>query len=149
MRGLPPTGGATEAKLPFSTGTWPDWDTSTMHLFSDVTSHFDAAAPVLKVGLEKAWDIDVLVSCRFDRAHLDGDELGLWPWIVAWRAAHGGPFSIPDLEGIVLSGQHWMFTPSRLVRLVHAVRTPLAAPDGTQLGVQRPGVGSRSPMRRD
>ena len=126
VRGLPPTGAGTEALLPFRTNAYPDWDTFTIRLLS-AASGWNVAGPVLDVALDKAWDIDVRVSCVFDDDHLNNDELGVWPWIQAWVAAtwwtvHRRAAPEPHPPGQALD-VHTQPAPAARARGTHAARS--------------------------
>jgi len=47
----------------------------------------------------------------------------LWNWL------NSAGLASPSLQALILSGQHWMFTPYRELTIVHAVRQPLLPPD--------------------
>ncbi|GAA3464271.1 hypothetical protein ACFFSW_17050 [Saccharothrix longispora] len=84
------------------------------------------------------------LSAQFDAADLD--LMALWPLIqqaaAEWNAAHPtDQVDIPAVRQSAVGGRHWMFTPARTVTLVHAVRTPLAAPDLSGVAVTRPTEG--------
>ncbi len=69
---------------------------------------------LLRIG--KGQELVVRLSAYLDPDDLD--ELGIWNWILA--GGGGG------LREQVTDGQHWMTTPYRELRLVHAVRQPLS-----------------------
>jgi hypothetical protein len=50
--------------------------------------------------------------------------MGLWHWIEQSFPQHASLF-----RELILRGDHWMFTPNREMQLVHAVASPLFAPE--------------------
>jgi hypothetical protein len=128
VRDLPPgSGGSTEIVLPLALAPWPAWETSGITVNKSDTTTWDQAGNRIVVRLAKGEDRFVVLSSRFDDG--DVDLMGVWPWISDWHMSHGGTSaSLQALRDTIAKGHHWMFTPSKRLRLVHAVRTPLLAP---------------------
>lgn len=106
-------------RIVLSRGT-PNWSTRT------ITDPSDSAVVTteLDVRLAKGDMVTTLVN-----AHVDEDAaeiMAVWEWIQQWADSTGAN-SDPARQAI-LAGAHWMITPWRQVRLVHAVRTPLKNP---------------------
>ena len=140
IRGLPINSSKqTVAKLPFDTvgAGWPklqacriqltrgvpNWHTQT------VTDPGDSSnvTTELFLTLGKGDMITCLLNCEIDAAALD--VMGVWEWIQTEAAAAGlSSAKINAIRKSILAGEHWMFTPWREIRFVHAVRTPLLAP---------------------
>lgn len=140
VRGLPRNASKkTVAKLPFDTAGagWPklqgcrivltrgvpDWATRTVtdpDNSANVTTELDLT-------LAKGDMITCLLNCEIGVAALD--VMGIWEWIQDEAAAAGlSAAKLKAIEDAILAGEHWMFTPWREIRFVHAVRTPLLAP---------------------
>lgn len=126
----------TVAQLPFDTSGkgWPrlqgcrivlsrgstGWKTRT------VTDPSDPSVVTTELDLTLATGdmVTALVNAHVDEAA--ANIMAVWEWIRQWAAATG---QNPDpARQAILAGTHWMVTPWRRVRFVHAVRTPLAAP---------------------
>lgn len=78
----------------------------------------------LELTLAKGYDFTTLVNSGITADTLD--KMALWEWIQEYAAKHNK--STAELKLQILAGKHWMFTPWRQVRFVHAVRTPLLNP---------------------
>ncbi len=76
---------------------------------------------VLTVLAPKASVSTVRMSSVFDSADLG--LMNLWNWL------SDAGLATTSLQSLILSGQHWMFTPYRELTIVHAVQQPLLAPD--------------------
>ena len=129
VRDLPAViGGVDEVVLPLAAASWPDYATTGITVDkADVTS-WEPVGNRLAVHLAKGEDRFVRISSLFDAE--DVDLMGLWAWIADWHQSNGGsPAALEDLRKKVVAGRHWMFTPFQTLRLVHAVRTPLLAPE--------------------
>jgi hypothetical protein len=119
----------TEATVPMP-GPWPERKSVRLVVAagSDPAETQPAPDTDLKVFVPKAEIVPVDVS--FSTTPPFVDHFGLWQRFTAEERE--------DLEAAVAGGAHWMFTPARPLRLVHAVRRPLLAPAVTEL------VGDRS-----
>ncbi len=97
---------------------------------------WDAARRELTVYLAKAQVATVRYGSHFGKDPNDGSDdlqkMGMWSWL-----GHK-----PDLEGPIRAGLHWMFTPWRELRLVHAVQQPLCEPTIPKMAATKPTVGS-------
>jgi hypothetical protein len=141
VRGLPPNSGAkkTTAKITFDPeGTaWPklnagrillrkgtnDW--GVVGVPDAVTGKFSAAELVLD--LDVGNEIVCLLNSEISAGVLD--IMAVWEQIqIKALAAGWTQKQINTLEGKILAGEHWMFTPWREIKFVHAVRTPLMDP---------------------
>lgn len=87
----------------------------------------------LTIFLPKTQEVDIELSCNLNVAGLN--TLGLWKWI------QDAGFETPALRSLVLSGKHWQFTPSRTIKLIHAIRQPLVEPEFTGLASNRTAIG--------
>ncbi len=81
----------------------------------------------LFVKIAKGDELIVRLSAYLDDSDLD--TLGIWNWL---SSAGGAPMSRK-----VQDGQHWMTTPYRELRLVHAVRQPLSVATLTALSAKK------------
>ncbi len=119
FRGLP-TQASPVVQMDFypSPFEWPNPRSVRMHLHEGANG-FAIAGRKLDVTLDKAEEADVLLSSYLPGAGVLG-QLGLWNWILA-----DAPGSVAALQPKVVQGRVWSFTPSRKVRLIHAVRQPL------------------------
>lgn len=111
-------------RIPFHDAQpWPHAQAVRLVVVEDTgTPSFDPSTRVLRVPLEKAYELDVRLS-----AYLHDSDLalhGVWGWI-----AGKNPPNLNDLANLATTGQHWMLTPFRMLKLVHAVRQPLATPE--------------------
>ncbi|MCC7076897.1 MAG: hypothetical protein IT198_07200 [Acidimicrobiia bacterium] len=120
LRGLG-SGVGSDVQIDFD-GVWPDRAGVRLVLREpgpgDGDFYYDAADSRLDVFLAKAERREVRLSAVLDPAALD--RFGLWEWI----SEAGG--ATAQLRADVEAGRHWMFTPFRLLTLVHAVKQPLA-----------------------
>ncbi|MFF8848314.1 hypothetical protein ACF08N_37680 [Streptomyces sp. NPDC015127] len=68
------------------------------------------------------------------RIAADIDQFGMWEkiksWVGEWNTdkSSSQQISLEEVRDEILAGKHWMFTPSRPLTLVHAVRTPMKTP---------------------
>lgn len=93
---------------------------------------WDAQRRMLQVFLPKGRRVTLRLSSVLDPGDLS--QLGLVRWLQ--DAGSLGPATAETIQ----SGRHWMFTPSRSLELVHAVRRPMASPDflaGPEVARQR------------
>jgi hypothetical protein len=144
--------------IPFD-GAWPDRTPFRLHLCEgDEPPAWDAASRVLTVSLPKAGTAEVPLSC-----YLHADDLpllGMWQWLrealLAQQAeglqayklsADMAPrmetlaTSLGDLVRLALEGGHWMLTPARTLKLIHAVQQPIGHPAFSYLPVTLPTDG--------
>ncbi|MBI2708530.1 MAG: hypothetical protein HYX34_02385 [Actinobacteria bacterium] len=134
VRNLPPTdiGGGVMQSTAFvrmDTAGWPTgFDSFRIDLVGGSSNRWDwdDANRVLTVTLDKAEVVRARLSSRFATSELG--LLGVWQWILDQSPPAA---TLSALQRAALGGAHWMLTPFREVRLVHAVRTPLLAPDLT------------------
>lgn len=123
LRGLG-SGPVPDVTVPFD-GTWPDSAAVRLRLrermAGDPEFAFTPGLRRLDVFLPKAERRTVRLSCVPDPAILNLS--GLWQWIVE---AGGGSSALADT---VRRGRHWMFTPYRVLELIHAVKQPLETPE--------------------
>ncbi len=149
LRGLPataptPLDDGTTASVPFEPDPlfdgprWPGYRpfriATTKAPTASSWQFFEVADRFLNVSLVKSDVFDVRISCG-GMTDDDVDVMGQWQWLVNRLGAAN-----PSLEGRrrhVQAGRHWMFTPYRDVKFVHAVRTPLASPEFPQLSVSK------------
>lgn len=115
--------------------TWPEIRPIRLRVFESAS--FVAPALVgdeLRVGLPKAESFRVPLSSS----------------LVASLLGHMAvPGQVPSsLQALIINGQHWAVTPSRTLRLVHAVRQPLRAADFNSLVLTR-RLGETSVSVRD
>lgn len=136
VRGLPPGGGGAGPRtvVPFAVDEWPAWDSFALRLTRGTTSSwsFDPVARVLDLVLAPAEDLDLRLSSKPDDDQVA--VMGVLSWIRAWREANPGHPAVAatTMDALVAeaaAGHHWMCTPWRTLRAVHAVRRPLADPD--------------------
>jgi len=111
-------------------GRWPDAQPFRIELFEDAKAKpaFDIAGRVLRVPLAKGERATLRLSMRIEKTHLK-EKMGLWGWLDAATRKR--------LEGQVVDGRHWMFTPFQDIELVHAVQRPLLRPEIEDLRVDR------------
>jgi hypothetical protein len=141
VRGLPPNSGAkrTTAQITFDPeGTaWPQLNAGRLTLRKGandwgvvgvpdpVSGNFSAADLVLD--LDVGNEIVCLLNSEISAGVLD--IMALWEQIqIKALAAGWTQKQINALEAKILAGEHWMFTPWREIKFVHAVRTPLMDP---------------------
>lgn len=126
------TGRGTEATVPVAK-TWPA--RPTVRLLVAAGSGGVQIRPDdqtdLRVAVPQAEIVTVDASFTIDPTLLE--HFALWQRLTAGERAL--------LGAKVLGGAHWMFTPSRSLRLVHAVRRPLLVPSVSALSAER-AVGS-------
>jgi len=107
-----------------------------------------------RVPLPKAERARVHISALLTEAGLE--QMHLAEQLQAGRSGHW-----EKLRHMILDGAHWMFTPSRILELVHAVQKPLVMPTPSSIAAQRsigqsiatlslaPPVHSKSSARLD
>lgn len=130
------------ATVAFETAAWPDFDTFRLQTSGADTTAFAVNGRTLVAELGPAEDVDVMISTYLNDEDLD--VLGLWPLIEQRVSVSGGPHTAQELRDMIVAGEHWMFTPWRKLRLVHAVRTPLEPPvlvDDPQFFAHKLNVG--------
>jgi hypothetical protein len=146
VRGLPTTPTA-EVAVPFAAGAWPATNSFRLSLKQAApgAAKWELNGRTLGVWLEPGDIYRLKISCQFDPADVNIMALWRWilDWIARWNASHP-PNQQIDANAVRKSaeqGRHWMFTPWRPTTLVHAVRTPLRAPDWVDLRADRdPGA---------
>lgn len=79
-------------------------------------------ANTLTVYLPKADVVEIEASCYILEESLQ--KMALWTWMI-----EKDPQEAMKLKEHILRGRHWMFTPSRKIKLVHAVKKPLSSPE--------------------
>ena len=137
LHGIPGTNGSPVIlELAERHDSWPRIKTWRIHVEEDPSGPQEPgnAAPnypppkldpdkgVLTIYLPKAEICTIRVNSRLvaEDLHL----MGLWHWIERSFQEHTGLF-----RELILSGDHWMFTPNREIQLVHAVASPLFPPE--------------------
>ena len=129
LTGLPgePAPG-TIRRIPFD-GGWPDALPFRIDLKAVAAGPaapvWDSVNCVLTVELAPAQRATVRInSVLLDPTDLD--SRGVWKW-----TEDQAPANISDVKNSLLDGQHWAHLPWRDITLLHAVQTPLAAPNIT------------------
>lgn len=113
-------------QFPFD-GEWPDLDPFRLRIEEGEGSPvINKDRHLLTVPLSKGTMTTLRYSCYL--APGDPQKMGIFHWITE-----------PDL-GMILGGQHWMFTPPRELVLVHAVQQPLTVPELTLTVVRASGA---------
>jgi hypothetical protein len=103
---------------------WPgDWAVRLVVTDGPGPVRFHGASRVLEVSLAKGEVTHARLSTVLEREDLP--RLGLPRWL-RWRVPQS---MLADLEASIVDGEHWMVTPFRTLRLVHAVRQPLRTPE--------------------
>ena len=139
FRTLPGTPDRSVWKAPFA-GTWPgvlpfrfvlDEGSNPPKLADSATER------VLTVYLPKAGTVTVAMSCYLtDDATTNPPNMlatmKIWSWI-----EEANPPNLTDLRQLALDGGHWMLTPPKLLKLVHAVQQPLIEPQFQHLTAER------------
>ncbi|MGO9558187.1 MAG: hypothetical protein ACLPQS_06485 [Acidimicrobiales bacterium] len=132
--GLPDGSGGTENALDdWSGGPWPGANpvlllvqngTSASTSFTPAT---DAASSTQLVTLPPAGVSVLWISSTL--ADGASKTLGVYDWIYSVLAANGASDTVlRDFDLQALAGRVWQLTPFRVLRIVHAVRTPLVGP---------------------
>ncbi|MEU5164091.1 hypothetical protein AB0G74_31370 [Streptomyces sp. NPDC020875] len=99
---------------------------------------YDSVRRVLTVRLPPGRIADVFCSARIDEADLD--VLGVWRWFLDSGLNPPPGTTVADLRRLAAQGRLWQFTPTRPLKLVHAVRQPITPPVfGKPLAVRVPG----------
>lgn len=137
VRGLPGTG-TTQLAVPGSAG-WPDARAYRIQLTKGAAADWNVAGQVLTVRLAPGDIYRLRLSSQFDPADLP--QFGLWPWIQKYIAT-ANDVDPATVEAEVLAGRHYMFTPSRSLLLVHAVRKPLKKPAFVEVTATKPKIGA-------
>ncbi|MGH8597265.1 MAG: hypothetical protein ACREXT_11470, partial [Gammaproteobacteria bacterium] len=138
LTGLPgePAPG-TIRRIPFD-GGWPDALPFRIDLkavaASPAAPAWDAVNRVLTVELAPAQRATVRINSVLDPGDLD--SRGVWKW-----TDEQAPANLADVKTSLLKGQHWAHLPWREITLLHAVQTPLAAPNITA-AVSDKGLGA-------
>jgi len=129
MLGLPGDAGGEPTTRRWAGGLWPDPEPMLLRLSANAASGHvyqpssAASSAVEAVTLAPAAVADVSLSSTLadDATRL----LGMWLWITDGL----GEGDADSLATKAYAGQVWLLTPFRVVRLVHAVRLPLVAPE--------------------
>ena len=130
FRGLPGAGGPVTVGFQNDRSRWPDAVPFRLVVREGAGPPDASAIPgSLVVQLPKAEVATVRLSSVMDKQ--DVEEMGLFEWL---REA-GKPTA--PLEAAAAEGRHWMLTPFRELKLVHAVRQPLLPPRVDTLSVGR------------
>ena len=136
VRGLPEGSGGTGTRtvVPFAVDDWPNWDSFGLRVTGGPASSwsFDPVQRMLDLIVAPAEDLDLRLSSKPEDDQVS--LMGVLSWIRAWREANPSHPSVAGttMEALVAeaaAGHHWMCTPWRTIRVVHAVRRPLADPD--------------------
>jgi hypothetical protein len=119
----------------YPSGQWPDAQPFKIRVFEHPTAapEYKESDRTLHVPLPKAIRARVRISTRVSKAARE--TMGLWHWLT--------PAQQQKVDELVLTGQHWMFTPWRVLHVVHAVQRPLLEPELSKLHVDR-SFGSTS-----
>jgi hypothetical protein len=123
--------------IPWSGVPWPNADPLLLLVqpgTGNVTQSYQAATastpPTETVTLPPGVAVDIVVSSA-----LTGTEtLGVFQWMLQNPT---GATEAAQLQALALNGQVWMLSPYRGLRLVHAVRLPLVAPQMPNPAVTR------------
>ena len=100
---------------------------------------YDCEDGVLTIRLAKAETVEVKISCNILPTSLE--EMAIWKLIDSTT-------SDPILKKMVIDGKHWMITPYRTVKLIHAVDKPLLSPEFQNLRSIRK-LGERTTILSD
>jgi hypothetical protein len=113
----------------YPTGEWPDAQPFKIRVFEHATAkpEYKASDRTLHLPLPKAVRARVRVSTKLSKRAREA--MGLWQWMTPAQRQHA--------DELVLNGQHWMFSPWRVLHVVHAVQRPLIAPEMSKFQVQR------------
>ncbi|MGD9534574.1 MAG: hypothetical protein AB7V56_12500 [Candidatus Nitrosocosmicus sp.] len=79
-------------------------------------------ANTLTIYLPKSEVLEIDMSCYISNSGLE--KMALWKSMY-----EKDPDSASSLRAAIVLGRHWMFTPSRKIKLVHAVKKPLSSPE--------------------
>lgn len=144
-----------------SFGGETDWQTAQPFRFAladgNAAPQWDADNRVLTVSLPKGTTHVVPLS-----SYLNSDDLkwmGVWQWLreyiefVTTQTPQSPIFlelerSVDEIAHILqltIEGGHWMITPPRLLKLIHAVQQPIGVPTFTGLTVQRQSYDEQRP----
>jgi hypothetical protein len=139
----------------------PDIDPATVHRLSFVSDEWDpdhwpedwpSARPIVIRAAADAGDVSwdrasrtlVIPLGKAERARLRISALvpkrgwEMMRLIERVRAMPDGADRWKNIRARLFAGQHWMFTPWRVLELVHATQRPLIEPDLEHLGASRP-----------
>jgi len=87
-------------------------------------------ANTLTVYLPKSEIVEIEMSCYISEEALE--KMLLWKWMVEKDSKKA-----LSLKNDIIKGRHWMFTPFKKVKLVHAVKKPLLSPEFQDTDSQR------------
>ncbi|MCH8557937.1 MAG: hypothetical protein LAT84_08950 [Balneolia bacterium] len=96
---------------------------------------------ILRVPLPKAAIAEVDLSAALSNAQID--HMGVWGWI---DGAGLNSSTKNRLRQLIREGRHWMISPSRKIKLVHAVQQPLEEPRLRSASAQKTGIGETAAM---
>ena len=113
----------------YPAGAWPHAQPFKIRVFEHATAkpEYKESDRTLHVPLPKAIRARVRFSTTLSKAARQ--TMGLWHWLT--------PAQQHNVHELVLTGQHWMFTPWRVLHVVHAVQRPLIAPEISKFLVHR------------
>jgi hypothetical protein len=126
----------TTAELPFDVAAngWPALQAVRIVLSRGTTNwttknatdpdNSDNVTRELDLTLAKGVTVHCLVNAAIGEPALK--LMAVWEWIQDYAKKHNK--SLTHVQQAILAGEHWMFTPWRMVTFVHAVRTPLKNP---------------------
>lgn len=120
----------------YPAGKWPEALPFSIEIYDDASAKpdFDPVKRCLRVPLPKAARIKIRLSMKLSKQAWQ--VMGIAQWMnAADQAAQ---------ESRALSGQHWMFTPWRVLEAVHAVQRPLITPEISQLTIARRDMSATS-----
>jgi len=112
-------------KIPFS-GSWPNRIPFRIKLTEgNDRPEFEETNDerIFTIKLPKAEIVNVKVSC-FLSSQDNLLKMAIWNWI-----SELNPPDLEKLKKLSIDGMHWMISPYRTIRLVHAVRQPLISPE--------------------
>ena len=128
-------------KYPFS-GNWPDKRPFVISLkegFDMPVFAENNNERKLTISLPKAESIDVELSCYLGEEGLS--KMAIWGLVESASSDIISPSDILSLKQLALDGRHWMLTPFRKVKLVHAVQQPLISPEFQKLTAHPRNLG--------
>jgi hypothetical protein len=108
---------------------WPHAQPFKIRVFEHATAKpgYEESDRTLHVPLPKGVRARVRLSMKLSKPARE--TMGLWHWMTAAQRQ--------QTDKLVQDGQHWMFTPWRVLHVVHAVQRPLIAPAISKLLLHR------------
>ncbi|MGV9316290.1 hypothetical protein ACWDR0_29495 [Streptomyces sp. NPDC003691] len=140
FRGLPGLPPGEVFPVPFDDRlSWPRRAPFTLRLENGTGApEYDRVRRILTLRLPPGRTADLVCSSRIDEDDLN--VLGIWQWFTDSGLTPPPGTSVGDLRRLAARGQLWQLTPGRPVKLVHAVRQPVApAVFGKPVAVRVPG----------